>query len=360
MYKLETESGQGERKRIATYDLVDGITEIFDDVFDATLGETINRRVQFGSDSGIKRSILIDSDGLNAGIPLKTNRAYYYAVTSYGYNPYGIPRTLESPTSIMTIRPQIGTTAGEAATSHGTSTIAATHGSGSSDGSVVATVIDPFSVTGDDYEVSFRLNDEETTLVWDVKNTSDGTTLISGNAIQSGADMETGKTVGTDANPIVEGLQIHVTGAPDDLKWVGVTANAGGALASPLDALAYWYFPNYLIAGGDYTGQQTTTEATWFFNSGPQYGSDGEAMLGAMFPYTGGYAEPGAGIGFIIPDDFEVRFTGLGKAINYWGDESVIDVPFDRNICCFFWHALARHSTAGDRDTPFGLSLIHI
>ena len=100
-------------------------------------------------------------------------------------------------------------------------------------------------------------------------------------------------------------------------------------MASPVDALAYWYFPNYLIAGGDYTGQQTTTEATWFFNSGPQYGSDGEAMLGAMFPYTGGYAEPGAGIGFIIPDDFEVRFTGLGKAINYWGDESVIDVPFE-------------------------------
>ena len=140
-------------------------------------------------------------------------RDSYFAVTSYGYNPYGIPRTLESPTNILTIRPQIGTTAGEAATSYGTSTIAATHGSGSSDGSVLATVIDPFSVTGDDYEVSFRFNADSTTLVWDVKNTSDGTTLISGNPIQSGTDMETGKTVGENANPIVEGLQFHVTGA---------------------------------------------------------------------------------------------------------------------------------------------------
>ncbi|GIS73263.1 MAG: hypothetical protein CM1200mP10_28400 [Candidatus Neomarinimicrobiota bacterium] len=78
----------------------------------------------------------------------------------------------------MTIRPQIGTTAGEAEKSHGTSTIAATHGSGSSDGSVLATVIDPFSVTGDDYEVSFRFNADSTTLVWDVKNKSDGTTLF--------------------------------------------------------------------------------------------------------------------------------------------------------------------------------------
>ena len=67
----------------------------------------------------------------------------------------------------MTIRPQIGTTAGEAATSYGESTIAATHSSGASDGSVLATVIDPFAVTGDDYEITFRMNDEETYIVWD-------------------------------------------------------------------------------------------------------------------------------------------------------------------------------------------------
>jgi len=328
VYQLETASGQGARKRLATYDLVDGITEIFDDVFDATLGETINRRVQFGSDSGIKRSLLIDSDGLNAGIPLKTNRAYYYGVTAYGYNPYGIPRTLESPTNILTIRPQIGTTTGTVESDY-ESSLAATHSVGVSDGSVLATVIDPLAVTGDDYQISFKFNADSTTIVWDVKNTSDGTTLVSGNAIQSGADMESGKTVGVDANPIVEGLQIHVTGAPDDLKWVGVTENAGGVLASPLDALAYWYFPKYLIAGGTYDGQQTTTDATWFFNVGPMYGVDQDAMLGSLFPYTGGYAEPGAGIGFIIPDDFEVRFTGAGKAINYWGDEAVVDVPFE-------------------------------
>ncbi|MBC8322154.1 MAG: T9SS type A sorting domain-containing protein [Candidatus Marinimicrobia bacterium] len=329
VYQLETASGQGAVKRVATYDLIDGIEEIFDNVFDPVLGETINRRVQFGSDSGIKRSIEIDTDGLNAGIPLKTNRAYYYAVTAYGYNPYGIPRTLESSKQIMTIRPQIATTSEDAVTSYGTSSIAAEHSVGVSDGSVVGIVIDPLLVTGDDYQISFHFNDDSSAIVWDVDNTTDGTTLVLGNAIQTGTDMETGNNVGLDANPIVEGLQIQVTGAPDDLKWVGVTANASGELASPVDALAYWYFPKYLIADGDYTDQQTTTEATWFFNVGPQYGVDQDALLGAVFPYTGGYAVPGSGIGYIIPDDFEVRFTGAGKAINYWVDESVVDVPFE-------------------------------
>jgi len=329
VYQIETASGQGAVKRVATYDLMDGITEIFDDVFDPVLGETINRRVQFGSDSGIKRSIEIDTDGLNAGIPLKTNRAYYFAVTSYGYNPYGIPRTLESSMQIMTIRPQMSPTSDDAVTSYGTSSIAAEHSVGVSDGSVVGVVIEPLLVTGDDYQISFHFNDDSSAIVWDVDNTTDGTTLVLGNAIQTGTDMETGDNVGLDANPIVEGLQIQVTGAPDDLKWVGVTANASGELASPVDALAYWYFPKYLIADGDYTDQQTTTEATWFFNVGPQYGVDQDALLGSVFPYTGGYAVPGSGIGYVIPDDFEVRFTGAGKAINYWADESIVDVPFE-------------------------------
>ncbi|GIS73264.1 MAG: hypothetical protein CM1200mP10_28410 [Candidatus Neomarinimicrobiota bacterium] len=56
--------------------------------------------------------------------------------------------------------------------------------------------------------------------------------------------METGKTVGENANPkFLKVCKWHVTGAPDDLKWVGVTANAGGALASPVDALAYLGLP---------------------------------------------------------------------------------------------------------------------
>jgi hypothetical protein len=156
VYQVETATGLGTVKRIATYDIVDGITEIYDDVFDPALGETINRRVQFGSDSGIQRFEAIDSDALNAGAPLRTNRAYYFAVTAYGYNPDGIPKTLESSRSVMTIRPQVPTTWAEGdSTASIESEIAATHSAGGSDGTIVVNVIDPTKLTGDDYELYF-------------------------------------------------------------------------------------------------------------------------------------------------------------------------------------------------------------
>jgi hypothetical protein len=328
VYQLETASGQGAVKRIATYDLNDGITEIFDDVFDATLGETINRRVQFGSDSGIKRSIYIDNDGLNAGIPLKTNRAYYFGVTAYGYNPYGIPRTLESPTKILTIRPQHGTTSGEAMSSaDGTSSIAATHSAGASDGSVKVVVTDPSSVTGDDYSVTFRLNDDETTLVWDVKNTSDGTTLISGNPIQGGVDMETMGAVGENANPIVEGLQVIVNGPPNEFKDFYTTENAGGPIAGYAGASADYY--GYPGMGRDNLGAQQTNGSTWFITTSNGSNKAYEDFFPYITRYAGGYGNSGGGMQYLIPDDFEFRFTATGsKMLNRTTDE-VVDTPLE-------------------------------
>ena len=70
--------------------------EIYDTVFNAELGENINIRTQFGSDSGLSQFHSITSDGLSGNSKLITNRAYYYAVTAYGYNADGIPKTLES------------------------------------------------------------------------------------------------------------------------------------------------------------------------------------------------------------------------------------------------------------------------
>ena len=328
VYQLETASGQGSVKRIATYDLNDGITEIFDDVFDATLGETINRRVQFGSDSGIKRSIYIDNDGLNAGIPLKTNRAYYFGVTAYGYNPYGIPRTLESPTNILTIRPQHGTTSGEAMSSaDGTSSIAATHSAGASDGSVKVVVTDPSSVTGDDYSVTFRLNDDETTLVWDVKNTSDGTTLISGNPIQGGVDMETMGAVGENANPIVEGLQVIVNGPPNEFKDFYTTENAGGPIDGYAGASADYY--GYPGMGRDNLGAQQTNGSTWFITTSNGSNKAYEDFFPYITRYAGGYGNSGGGMQYLIPDDFEFRFTATGsKMLNRTTDE-VVDTPLE-------------------------------
>lgn len=157
VWQYETISGSGAKKIIATYDLSNGLTEIYDDVFDAKFGEIINRRVQFGSDSGIKRSIIIKKDALNNNVPLKTNRVYYFSVNAYGYNPYGIPKTLESSAKIMALRPQVLNTweATDETGVYGTTVIEAEHTAGPSDGVARATVIDPTILTGDDYELFF-------------------------------------------------------------------------------------------------------------------------------------------------------------------------------------------------------------
>ena len=327
VYQLETASGQGARKRIATYDLIDGITEIFDDVFDPTLGETINRRVQFGSDSGIKRSIVIDTDGLNAGIPLKTNRAYYFAVTTYGYNPYGIPRTLESPMNIMEIRPQIATTRDDAVTSAGTSSIDAAHSSGASDGSVRAVVVDPYLVTGDEYQVSFHLNADSSALVWDVVNTTDGTTLVSGNPIQGGVDMASGSEVGEGANPITEGLQIIVNGPPSEFKDFYATQNAGGAIEGNAGASAD--YNGYPGMGRDNMDNQQTNGSTWFITTSNGDNKNYEDFFPYVTRYAGGYGNPAGGMQYLIPDDFEFRFTETGSKMLNRTSRLVVDTPLE-------------------------------
>ena len=235
---------------------------------------------------------------------------------------------MESPTNILTIRPQHGTTSGEAMSSaDGTSSIAATHSAGASDGSVKVVVTDPSSVTGDDYSVTFRLNDDETTLVWDVKNTSDGTTLISGNPIQGGVDMETMGAVGENANPIVEGLQVIVNGPPNEFKDFYTTENAGGPIAGYAGASADYY--GYPGMGRDNLGAQQTNGSTWFITTSNGSNKAYEDFFPYITRYAGGYGNSGGGMQYLIPDDFEFRFTATGsKMLNRTTDE-VVDTPLE-------------------------------
>ena len=154
VYQHETESGSGGVKKIATFDLNNGLAEIYDDVFDANLGATINMVVQDGTDSGIKRNFIVALDALAGGIPLKVNRKYYFSVTSYGYNPYGIPKTLESANKIFVVQPQVSNSwESKEGTADVGQSIASVHSAGGSDGTINVTVINPTQITGDSYEV---------------------------------------------------------------------------------------------------------------------------------------------------------------------------------------------------------------
>lgn len=219
VYQSETNSGAGNRKRLATYDLVNGITEIYDDVFNAELGETINIRTQFGSDSGLEHYHSITGDGLNNNSKLITNREYYFTVTAYGYNADGIPKTLESSATYLSVRPEVPNTysAGENTASAGDS-FAAAH-AGPSQGSVDVVVINPADLTGDNYTLSMddAMPDGTVAVNWTITNDNSGAILVANNPVVGGVNTATGVEVGPGGTPVVEGFQVLVNGPQEDL-----------------------------------------------------------------------------------------------------------------------------------------------
>jgi hypothetical protein len=327
VYQLETLSGTGAKKRIATYDLKNGITEIYDNVFSASLGEIINMRTQFGSDSGIKRSLSVTKDALNDGIPLKTNRQYYFAVTAYGYNPFGIPKTLESSLSIMALRPQYPEgVLTDSLTASGTIT-SGTHTSGASDGSVKASVVVSTAITGEDYVVTFSdtLPDGTKVINWSVS--SGGAVVSPNNTIQGGVDFTTAKPVGTGANPIIDGLLFEVNGPPLEFKDFYVTHNAAGAIVGNAGAAADYY--GYPGMGRGNIAAQQTNGSTWFITTSNTSNTAYENFYPYITRYTAGYGNPNGGIQHLIPDDYEFRFTENGGKM--WDDENgvFIDVSME-------------------------------
>ncbi|NOZ74530.1 MAG: T9SS type A sorting domain-containing protein [FCB group bacterium] len=139
--------------------------------------------------------------------------------------------------------------------------------------------------------------------------------------------------------PITDGFKLVVEDLPANLKSISVIANGNGTLSTPADAVPYWYYPDYIVSGGDYSEQQTNG-TVWFISMHPSYGIDENDFLAAVFAYSGGYGSPNQGLASIIPEDFELRFTDSGQAVNYWGpNQSILDVPFE------WWNI-------GDADDP--------
>ena len=141
--------------RLATFDVVDGTSIVFDEIIDEKSGIVLDMPVQFGNDAGLQRMIDIVKDAM-IDRPLVNNQPYYFAVTSYAYNldPTVSPKQLESTPVILEVRPQMtdpGTRFGEPLKNK----IIPVHTEGTATGFVSATVVDPLRLTGDTYEISF-------------------------------------------------------------------------------------------------------------------------------------------------------------------------------------------------------------
>jgi len=132
----------GSWEMLAEYDKKDGYTVRIDSTI-YTDGTKWPYEVHVGNDTGLKHSY-VDSTVHN-GI------AYYYAVTSYDFQPKSTPITLECAfTNQLVVVPR-----SEQAGYQDPAIESIVHTVGVSDGSVEAKIIDPSAITGHSYEISF-------------------------------------------------------------------------------------------------------------------------------------------------------------------------------------------------------------
>lgn len=167
------ESIAGPWQRIFTFDLNNNVGIIFDDQFDLETGVVINKPVQFGADTGVRRTLTIGNDYVRGG-SLRNGRPYYFGVTSYSYGPDEAAGllTLENSVEPIILTPQMPTSGTRLLDGAADDTLAVVKAGGSSDGRVIPILRDPYRTTGETYEITFAEDDQGP--YWDLKTIGAG------------------------------------------------------------------------------------------------------------------------------------------------------------------------------------------
>ena len=177
--------------KIATFDIVDGVTIIPGIVMDPETGLPIPGNAQNGSDNGITREFSTRYDFINDTY-MRVGKKYYFGVTAYTYNsdPQVVPSYSESLVGIVEAEfyeNLPGANYGD--------TIQVAHSHGNGDGNVYVVVDDPTQLTGDDYRVFFNKqtyyrnqNGEWVPIPpGRLKNPGDGPDTLTGSTVDIGA-----------------------------------------------------------------------------------------------------------------------------------------------------------------------------
>ena len=214
LYQLPAaEAPLAQGKRLATYDLENGVAAILGIDLDDESGVILDVPLQIGSDFGVRRTVRLTQDALRGG-PLVNGQEYYFAVTAYNRNTAegAAVTTLESSPRTLICVPRLSPPGARYGTEAGDE-ISADHPAGESDGSVAVEVVDPTRTTGDGYQVEFveQVVDEETgatATAWQLRNTTRDEIVIGPRTDQSGAPLYVPD----------EGFEIVVSGPPPGMK----------------------------------------------------------------------------------------------------------------------------------------------
>ena len=142
--------------KVATFDIIDGVTGIQGIVIDPNTGLPIQGLLQNGTDSGIYRFFATDFDYIN-NEHMIIGKKYYFGVTAYTYNsdPLSYPRSTESNENII----QAIYYDNYPGAAYGDN-ISVKHTAGEGDAEISVDVADPTKLTGDKYEVYFSERQE--------------------------------------------------------------------------------------------------------------------------------------------------------------------------------------------------------
>ena len=173
-------SVSGPWKRLKTFDLVNGIKDVREPVFDPNTGLIVNDTpTAFGGDNGVVYSFSTSTDAIRGG-SLNDATTYFYAVTAYAVNPNppsGLKKVLETsfqPIVVTPQRPASGTDVSAAQVNAAVDKRANTGVAPTTD-HVVVDVVDPASITGDTYGIVYSAGPSPT---WSLVDRTTGKTLI--------------------------------------------------------------------------------------------------------------------------------------------------------------------------------------
>lgn len=215
---------------VATYDEINAVRVIFDEVFDVETGQIIPQfPVAFGSDVGVSFCHTITQDAVRGG-SLKDATEYYFAVTSYGYGPGERPKVLENAQEAIRVIPQRPPSGTDPATASATDVVYLQKDTAPPPATDIVSVevVTPSLVTGHTYKVTFDpinppfegVVGTDTATVkhsWSLTDSTTNTVLLSGQLNRRGDDDYR----------VVDGMRVRVTGQYFPKFQNGVYANVG-------------------------------------------------------------------------------------------------------------------------------------
>ena len=228
IYRYPTSSfAVDQRQLVATFDKINGVTTVIDQVGDADTGGLIPRVVARGSDSGIQYSFDLPN--------LTNNTDYFYGVTAYSFNDESTPKVIESSATQIVVRPS-RLTRGDLTQSEFGDDVDVSVVNQAGQGSVSARVVDPTRVTGATYTVDFftstNADGDDFTNYSITRNayTNAAGEQVASTVVFDGADYfaQTGRPLPQEADVVVvDGVSFSVAGPQGALESINDITPAG-------------------------------------------------------------------------------------------------------------------------------------